>query len=315
MEKTPYLKTDLPDNGKVLAGKLDSKLSYLDRIKLAVANGDDRQVYELLDSKKYNLQIKKTPHAGSNRVLSVMIDDLQDEISHHLAENLIAYLAEKFPFFFYEESELGVFQLYFGNWWDRRHFGVLDPLSVSFIFDDQEYEKLAKAVELAEAGQRYHSQVIADTTRANEELQRILTEQDTRDAERVQLRSQLAQLDERGGLFGGRQNNEQKEMLLARVAQLDAADTKAKQVPSLIAENNAAILNYSKEDTILIYEQKAISDTFETFTAFQEAAAHLYESYVSSLAGLPDPTVNEPAPEEAPIVVVPDDIDEEVNHD
>ena len=74
-----------------------------------------------------------------------------------------------------------------------------------------------------------------------------------------------------------------REVLRARLAQLDAADAKAAAVPDLIAENNAQILNYSKEDTILIYEQRAINDAFGSFADFQNAVGSLYVDYVSSL--------------------------------
>ncbi|MCT8398746.1 hypothetical protein [Weissella cibaria] len=284
MENTPYLKTDLPSNQSVLNGKLQAKLDYIGDIQNAVATNDDRRVYELLDSQKYNTKIRQTQNAASNRALSVLVDDMQDELSHHLGQQLIQYLSEKFPFFYYEETQLGVFQLFFGNWWDRRHFGILDPLAVNFIFNDQEYEKLARAVELSEAGQRYNAQVIEDTTRANEALQQIVADQNQRDAERAQLMAQLASSEDRGGIFGNRSQNEQREVLKERLAQLDAADDKAKEVPELIAANNAQILNLSKEDTILIYEKRAISDTFGSFANFQEAVASLYETYVTYLA-------------------------------
>ena len=283
MENTPYLTTDLPSNQSVLNGKLQAKLNYIGDIQTAVAEGNDRRVYELLDSQKYNMQIRQAPQAEPNRVLSVLVDDMQDELSHHLGQKLIAYLSEKFPFFYYEESQLGVFQLFFGNWWDRRHFGILDPLSVKFIFNDEEYEKLARAVELAESGQRFNAQVIEDTTRANEALQKVVNDQNARDAERTQLMGQLAATEERSGLFNKSAQAEQREVLRARLAQLDAADAKAATVPDLIAENNAQILNYSKEDTILIYEQRAINDAFGSFADFQNAVGSLYVDYVSSL--------------------------------
>ncbi|HBV57589.1 MAG TPA: hypothetical protein DEB75_08120 [Weissella confusa] len=49
------------------------------------------------------------------------------------------------------------------------------------------------------------------------------------------------------------------------------------------AKHNAQILNYSKEDTILIYEQRAINDAFGSFADFQNAVGSLYVDYVSSL--------------------------------
>ena len=283
MENTPYLKTTLPSNQSVLNGKLQAKLNYIHDVQQAVNDNDDRRVYELLDSQTYNIKVRQAPQAESNEALSSLVADMQDELSHHLGQRLITYMAEQFPFFYYEETQLGVFQLYFGNWWDRRHFGILDPLAVQLIFDDTEYDKLVKAVALSEEGQRYNTQVIAELTQANETLQQVVNDQNQRDAERTQLLAQLAATEERGGLFGNRNQSEHREVLKERVAQLDAIDAKAAQVPTLIATNNAQILNYSKEDTILIYEQRAISDTFGSFSAFQEAVANLYENYMAEL--------------------------------
>ena len=50
MESTPYIQTDLPSNQSVLQQKLQTKLDYLTSIQSAVVAGDDRQIYELLDS-------------------------------------------------------------------------------------------------------------------------------------------------------------------------------------------------------------------------------------------------------------------------
>lgn len=283
MESTPYIQTNLPSDQSGLQQKLQTKLDYLADIQTAVVSGDDRKIYELLDNQKYDLKVRHQSETESNRPLATLVDNIRDELSHHLGQKLISYLSQTFPFFYYEETQLGVFQLYFGNWWDRRHFGILDPLAVNFIFDDNEYEKLDKAVSLAERGQRYNAQVIEDTTRANETLQKIVDGQNQRDAERTQLLAQLSTTEERSGLFGNRGQSEQREVLKERLKHLDAADAKAQTVPALIAENNAQILSYSKEDTILIYEQRAIVDAFGTFDNFQQAVVNLYESYVSNL--------------------------------
>lgn len=53
-------------------------------------------------------------------------------------------------FFTFEETGIGQFQFFFGNWWGRRLFGTLDILNVSFEFDEVEYQKLAKSFALEE---------------------------------------------------------------------------------------------------------------------------------------------------------------------
>lgn len=284
MDKTPYLTTELPDGEKVLGSKIQSKLTYLSQIQAAINDNDDRLVYELLDSKRYNETIRKVRQADSNRELAHLVDDLQDELSHHLGKQLVQYLAQRFPFFFYEEAKAGVFQLYFGNWWDRRYFGLLDPLTISFIFDDHEFEMLTQAVALSAHDERYHTRIIEETTQANAALQAVISEQPQRDAKRLQLMSQLNTIDEqRAGLFGGRGNSDERRQIEEQLNQLDAADAKALEAPELIEKNNAQILNYSKADTILIYEQKAINDEFGDFANFKAALGTLYEDYLTAL--------------------------------
>lgn len=283
MEQMPYIKSSITNVKAVLDGKLQVKVDYLESIQAALAKGDDWRIYELIDSQKYNETIRQAPHADSNEALAKLIADVKFDLSHHLGQQLIDYLSDRFPFFYYEEERLGVFRLYFGNWWDRRQFGFLDPITVRFIFDDEEYDKLVKSVDLAQAGTRFHATAIEEITKANEILQTLVQAQPERNQQRQVLEQKLDRIEERGGFFGGRSSEEQAQLKQA-LAKLDAADAKAAEVPAQIEANNAKILEYSKEDTILIYEQRAINDTFGTFADFQSAVSTLYADYVGLLA-------------------------------
>ncbi len=283
MEQTPYLKTEIPDNLVTITEKLRAKMQFLSDVQQAVAEDNDRLVYKLLNTKKYAALIEGATEAVDNQTESRLVSDIQDELSHHLAKHLIEYLQEKFPFFYYEEDELGVYQLQFGNWWDRRRFGILDPLTVNFIFGDEEYDMLAKSVALAAVNRRYHSDVIEDATRTNEGLHKLLDEQVARDEERRILQSEYQQLDDKRGLFQSQETKDRRTQVEARLSQLDALDEKASQVPELIAENNNLILYYSKEDTVLLYEQRAINEIFGSFADFEHAVKNLYKDYVSQL--------------------------------
>ncbi len=120
MEQTPYLKTEIPDNLVTITEKLRAKMQFLSDVQQAVAEDNDRLVYKLLNTKKYAALIEGATEVVDNQTESRLVSDIQDELSHHLAKHLIEYLQEKFQFFYYEEDELGVYQLQFGNWWDRR---------------------------------------------------------------------------------------------------------------------------------------------------------------------------------------------------
>lgn len=287
MEQTPYLKTEIQDERVQFMNALEAKLQYISDVKQAINEDNDRKLFQLLDRKKYLNKIEEQLDAPDNQRDFRMIDDLMESLSHHLAQRLIQYLSEKFPFFYYEEDTRGVYQLYFGNWWDRRHFGLLDPITVNFIFDEDEYEMLSRAVELAEEGRRYHTNVIEDTTKSNEELQKIVDSQNDRDQERAHLQSELEKMGEKPGMFESQENKARREFLKQRLAEIRNADEKALEVPKLIADNNAIILNYSKEDTILIYEQRAINDQFGNFEKFKMAVQTLYHDYVAQLDDQP----------------------------
>ncbi|WP_057756110.1 hypothetical protein [Weissella kandleri] len=283
MEQTPYLKTKFPNDKQHLKQTLDAKLQYISDVKQAIDEDNDRVLYQLINNQEYQTTVMNFAEAEDNQMDFRMIDNLMEDLSHHLAQRLIEYLSEKFPFFYYEEETHGVYQLYFGNWWDRRRFGLLDPLTVNFIFDEEEYDKLSRAVELSESGRRYHTDVIEDTTRSNEELQKIVDTQKERDAQYQQLSAELDRLGEKAGMFESQETKTRREAVKKELANIRSMDEKALEVPKLIAENNAIILDYSKEDTILIYEQRAINDEFGDFETFKTAVQNLYHDYVSQL--------------------------------
>ncbi|MCZ9311288.1 hypothetical protein PAF15_04850 [Weissella koreensis] len=287
MEQTPYLKTEILDERAQFSNALEAKLQYISDVQQAINEDNDRKLFQLLDSKKYSTIIKEQIDVTDNQRDFRMIDDLMEALSHHLSQRLIQYLSERFPFFYYEEDTRGVYQLYFGNWWDRRHFGLLDPITVTFIFDEDEYEMLQKSVELATEGRRYHTNIIEKTTKANEKLQKIVDKQDERDQERDQFQKELEKIGEKPGMFESQENKARREFLKQRLSEIRSMDEKAWEVPKLIAENNDLILNYSKEDTILIYEQRAINDQFGNFENFKVAVKDLYRDYVKQLDDRP----------------------------
>ncbi|MBM7616628.1 rubrerythrin [Weissella uvarum] len=284
MENMPYIQSEVPDNQEVLNNKLKAKVSYIENVATALNQGDDRRVYELIDSKKYNELIRGVEHADDNYALSSLVADLQPDLSHHLGQKLIAYLSEVFPFFYYQESNLGVFELYFGNWWDRAYFGRLDPINVQFKFKAEEYEKLVESVKLAAQGERYHAAQIDELTKKNEELQKLADTQDDRNSQRKELERRLDELEDKGGFFNRSASEEEQAEVKAQLKKLDETDQQVADVPNQIEANNAKILEYSKEDTILIYEQRAINEQFGSFDEFNAKVKALYVDYVKHLA-------------------------------
>ena len=128
-----------------------AKVTYLNTLEEAVKKQDDRQVYQLIDAKRYAREILQDKEAELDLANEKLIVDIYPKLSAYLSENLVDYLREMYPFFYFEEVSLGYFQFYFGNWWGRRLFGTLDVLNVKFEFNEAEYHKLAKAFELEAA--------------------------------------------------------------------------------------------------------------------------------------------------------------------
>lgn len=266
-----------------LIEKLDEKLNYLTEIRQAIMVQDDRLVYELLARKKYQQQVLQQPGV-SNDHLAVMIENIQPQLSHLLAHNLISYLSVAFPFFYYKEIDEGVYQIYFGNWWDRRNFGYLDVLNVKFVFDEPEYQKLAQSIELAKNNERLNTEKITKLTKDNENLQRLVDSQSERDMQKGALRAQIDEVSNtRQGLFANGKVKEQRDELLAQLEKLQDDDEQAKSARAQIIENNDQILFFSKEDTILGYEQKSIKETFGSFETFEQVVSDLYVTYLATL--------------------------------
>ncbi|MCM0598523.1 exonuclease SbcC [Periweissella fabalis] len=266
-----------------LIGKLDEKLGYLSDLRQAILVQDDRLVFELLARKKYQQQVLQQP-GKSNDDLAEMVVNLKPQLSHLLANKLIAYLSVAFPFFYYKEIDEGVYQIYFGNWWDRRSFGYLDVLDVKFIFDKTEYQKLTDSVALAKENKRLNTEKITTLTKNNEHLQELVDGQSQRDMQKGSLRAQIDEVtNTRQGLFANTKLKEQRDELVAQLEELQIQDEEAKNARTQIIENNDQILFYSKEDTILSYEYKSIVEKFGDFDAFETAVDKLYTSYLATL--------------------------------
>ena len=112
-----------------LTNEIKNKLDYLQSLGRAVQAQDDRLVYQLIDSEKYSTEILKARHSSYDKSNERLVEDAYGLVSEYLSSNLIGFLRERYPFFYFEETETGKFQFYFGNWWGRRLFGTLDVLN------------------------------------------------------------------------------------------------------------------------------------------------------------------------------------------
>lgn len=269
--------------GKTINDKISEKINYLNQFKDAINNNDDRQIYRLLDNQRYASEIEHREQQENNTDVMNLVDDLSDQLSNYLSKKMINYLGKTYPFFYYEEYQTGHYRIYFGNWWDRRQFGELDVLNIRFAFNKEEYAKLAKSFQLSEKGKRYHSDEIDKISKENDHYQELIDTENKREQEEKHLQNELKDASSRSGLFESSKNREAREEIVSRISKLEDETEEARHAQENIKKNNKKVLELSKENTILSYEQKSIKDTFDSFEDFELANRNLYANYLEYL--------------------------------
>ncbi|HIX01480.1 MAG TPA: exonuclease SbcC [Candidatus Ligilactobacillus excrementigallinarum] len=276
--------SDHDEATKTLTEAVTGKIQYLQTLEKAVNEQDDRQVYELIDSKKYADEILKARHGAQDFENEKLVEDIRLQISAFLSKKLINYLNEMYPFFYFEETAPGNFQFYFGNWWGRRLFGTLDVLNVEFHFDKREYEKLSKAFELEFENKRLNSDAIERLSKENERLQNLIDSQDQRDQEKEKLRAQIKEISQEKVMpWESSKQKESKQKLVDQVSHLTELDEQANSAYRTIRDNEETILALSKEDTLIGYEKQSIVSKFGTFENFEAKNKTLYRDYIANL--------------------------------
>lgn len=273
------------DVSQAINKQIATKIKYLQELETAVDHHDDCKVYQLLDNQRYAAEIEHREQQPNEQGVMNLVDDLADQLSNFLSANLIQYLGKAYPFFYYEEYQTGHYRIYFGNWWDRRRFGELDVLNIRFAFDQEEYQKLARAFELSKQNKRYNSDRIEQISSENDRLQKLIDSRQEREQKRAKLQSQLKDASAHSGLFESNKNREARQVIVEQISKLEDEEQESRTAADTIKENERVVLDLSKENTILSYEQKSIVDTFGTFEDFELANRNLYASYLKSLGG------------------------------
>ncbi|MDR0899861.1 MAG: hypothetical protein LBM27_05850 [Lactobacillaceae bacterium] len=122
--------------------KITNKIDYLKTVLDAINSKNYLQVYEMIDSSRFNRIVRGYQYADSNASMANLTANIQPELAQFLAPKLFEYLRVNFPFFNYKEVKLGVYEIVFGQWPAARTIGILDTIRVEFIFDQVALEKL-----------------------------------------------------------------------------------------------------------------------------------------------------------------------------
>lgn len=269
----------------ILINNLELKNDYINDLAQAIDEHDDLRIYQLLGPLRYKSEITNSLDNKYGDHPFDLVQDQRAELAHFLGDNLIDYLIEKFPFFYYREVERGRFKVFFGNWWDRREFGELDTLNVEFNFDQTELKMLADTVELDADHKTYHFDEITELSDANVQLQSKIDTQKENAIKLADLQAQAAQLSDKGGLFESNKIKEERQSINDQITELSQLDQDATTAPAEMQKNQEKILALSKEDTTLGYEKDSLVKTFKTFESFENHVKRLYVDYLSSLIG------------------------------
>ncbi|KRN88645.1 exonuclease SbcC [Ligilactobacillus ceti] len=268
----------------ILANSITDKIQYLQTLDQAIQKQDDRMVYQLINTKRYQTEVLQKEDVTEIVEHEQLVQDVNLEISEFLSEKLIKYINEIYPFFYFEKVATGQYQFYFGNWWGRRLFGELDVLNVAFKFNEDEFYKLSRAFSLEAEKTRFNSQRIHELSLQNEELQALIDNQGHRDAKKAELRARLKEMaQEKVMPWESNKHKEAKQNLIDEIAYLASIDERTNSAYQQIRQNEKRILELSKEDTLLGYEKQSIVAKFGDFANFQAANERLYRDYIANL--------------------------------
>ncbi|MCT3052354.1 hydrolase [Leuconostoc mesenteroides] len=267
-----------------LINRLDSKIMYLGQLQSAVMNQQVSQVYELLDSKKFNEQIRQRPHADSNALLAQMVTDIHDNLAIFLAPELLKYLKQQFSFFDFvaTSDEPSIYQVYIGTWWDHRQFAILDVLSLTLTINKKIVSEWQETIKLP-TGANINDIQIREIKQITNGLQTFLDDETKRNLEVQVLNDQLAQLKENKSGLLGRTDKKAREELENKRDLLLASQQRVPEVKAKLAEHESEMLQLEKDDALRHLEIEEILSHFDDIDAFIQKVDHLYVDYLKTL--------------------------------
>lgn len=267
-----------------LINRLDSKIMYLGQLQSAVMNQQVPQVYELLDSKKFNEQIRQRPHADSNALLAQMVTDIHDNLAIFLAPELLKYLKQQFSFFDFvaTSDEPSIYQVYIGTWWDHRQFAILDVLSLTLTINKKIVSEWQETIKLP-TGANINDIQIREIKQITNGLQTFLDDETKRNLEVQVLNDQLAQLKENKSGLLGRTDKKAREELENKRDLLLASQQRVPEVKAKLADHESEMLQLEKDDALRHLEIEEILSHFDDIDAFIQKVDHLYVDYLKTL--------------------------------
>ncbi|CAM3134930.1 hydrolase [Leuconostoc rapi] len=267
-----------------LVNQLDKKILYLKQLQLAITTNQSLQVYQLLDSKKFEqLNLKNSDLITENQS-ALLISDMQQDLAAYLAPELLHFMVTQFDFLTYEAvvDEPENYRIYIGDWWHHRQLGTLNILSVTLTVDDDLVAELVTTAELTE-GDTLNQQKIAELTQIVTGLKTFLADDTKRSLELKVIEDQLEEITaNKSGLFG-RVDKTTREALTKKRDLLVATQKRVPEVQQKLIDQREELLVLEKEDALRHLELQAILKQYADVTNFTAELDHIYVTYMTQL--------------------------------
>lgn len=267
-----------------LVNQLDKKILYLNQLQSAITGNRSLQVYQLLDSKKFEQLILKISDSSPNNQQAFLVSDIQQDIATYLAPELLSYIVTQFDFLTYEAvvDEPESYRIYIGDWWDHRQLGTLNILSVTLKVDNILISELTTTSELPK-GETLNQSKIAELTQIITGLKVFLDDDTKRSLELKVIEDQLEEITaNKSGLFG-RSDKATREALTKKRDLLVATQKRVPEVQQKLIDQQEELLVLEKEDALRHLELQAILEQYEDVATFTAQLDNIYVTYMTHL--------------------------------
>lgn len=267
-----------------LVNQLDKKILYLKQLQLAINSNESLQVYQLLDSKRYEEVVLKNNNSIIDKQETLLISDIKQDIASYLAPEFLQFLMNKFDYLTYEAvaDEPESYLIYIGDWWQHRQLGTLNILSATVTLDNDLISELIATAELPK-GETLNRQKISEVTQIITGLKTFLSDDTKRSLELKIIEDQLEEIKvNKSGLFG-RINKTTQEELIKKRDLLTATQTRVPEVQRKLIDQQEERLALEKEDTLRHLELQAVLKQYDDITDFTEQLDNIYVMYMTYL--------------------------------
>ncbi|KRK33207.1 hypothetical protein [Loigolactobacillus bifermentans] len=281
---------------------LDYQKQFFTDFAQAWQKRSDLDLYQMIDTtaKSLRLEVSEVP-----AYILAYDKEAQNELEAYLQKGLTHWLRQDIPFF--EIDARGV--IMFGDWYHRRQFGRLDVWNRQMIQNTPNQQQILPELEryasdsetyLEDRLQRLHDELFTDVKDLEHDLERAQTAAETAQTE-VHSRISRERPQPQNGtgrlksLFGFGDEPEEQPEPVAPVTPAPSKPVNTTQIMDLknrlrTAKSDAEVefddqkRQIEVEVAVIRYEYQAIMNHYSSIEQFENALAHISESYLAALS-------------------------------